>query len=446
MYRTFLIFAICLSFSMVSLAAPPAKDPLPRRAFFGASLSPVPDSLRGQNGIPQDGAVQIVKVMAGSSAERAGLKIGDILLSADGQPLKTAWDLSPIMKKFRGGSKLDIVQLQNGKAKSRRITLMPFPKETSPDYDVLYESVEVAGDLRRIILTRPHGPGPFPVMVMMGGLGCYSLDLLPDQVHPYKTLYQEFARNGFATVRVEKTGQGDSEGPPCAEQTFHEEVNGLVVALKSLSRFSFIDTNRMVLLGHSMGGFEAPLVAQQVPVQGIIAIGTSGIGWFEYEMVNQRRQLVLQKADYDTIEIAAAKKELAMHKLLVEKKTPDEIVKQDSTLAEYLTYPVSYKFIQDLNDLNPAREWKPVTAKVLLLHGDADFVSAAAEHRYTCDIINSYHPGQAEYMDVPEMDHFFVKVPTEQASFDNSMQGRGNTEFSSSVLPIVLNWARRVTR
>jgi pimeloyl-ACP methyl ester carboxylesterase len=445
MYRTFTCVVIFFAISGLLLAAPSKTDPLPRRGFFGAGVSPVPDSLHGKNGIPETGAVQIVKVTPASSAEQAGLKIGDILLSADHQPLTTAQDLPPILKKFRGGDKLDLVLLQNGKPKTKRITLKPFPKDSSPDFDVIYESVQIGQSLRRIIITKPHRTGPLPVVVMLGGLGCYSLDLLPEQVHPYKTLIYEFARNGYVTVRVEKTGQGDSEGPPCSEQTFRDEVDGLITAIRSLSRFDYMDMNRLILLGHSMGGVEAPMVASEIPAKGIIAIATTGIGWFEYEMINQRRQLVLQKMDYDSIEMAATKKELAMHKLLVLKQTPDEISRQDSTLTEYLSYPVDYRFIQELNDLNLAHEWKKVSAKVLLVYGTADFVTAASEHRYARDMINSYHPGQAEYVEVPEMDHFFIKVPTEQASFDNSMQGSPNREFSSNVLPVVVEWAKKLT-
>jgi pimeloyl-ACP methyl ester carboxylesterase len=429
---------------LVASAAPAAKNVLPRRAFFGAQLQPVPDSLRGKGGILDSGGVLLGQIYRNSSAEAGGLKSGDVLLRMDDKPLSGVQDVLAALKGRKGGDKLKVdYAMPGGRRVSRSLKLKPFPKETPPDFVVLYETAQIGDSLRRIIITKPRLPGKLPVVVLLGGLGCYSLDLLADQSHPYRTILYALTREGFVTVRVEKTGMGDSQGPPCAGQSFDDEVNGLVAAIRSLTSFSYMDTSRILLLGHSMGGIEAPVVANRVPVKGIIAIATTGINWLEYELINFRRQTVMTGMDYDSVEIACSKKELAAHKLMVERLSPEEIIRQDSTLAGDVQYPVDYHFIQQLDSLNIAREWKTVTAPVLLIYGASDFVTAANEHTYIRDEVNHYHPGHAEFVEVPDMDHFFNKVSSQQASFDNLTATPPNTTFSDQVLPVIENWAKK---
>lgn len=61
-------------------------------------------------------------------------------------------------------------------------------------------------------MTRPKTPGRYPAVLLVGGLGCYSLDgeLMRDA--GYGPVLKTLLQHGFATMRVEKTGEGDSEG------------------------------------------------------------------------------------------------------------------------------------------------------------------------------------------------------------------------------------------
>lgn len=98
-------------------------------------------------------------------------------------------------------------------------TLAPVPLAARADYAIEYGSVDVGGAKRRVIITRPRHAGKHPAVLLIGGIGCYSLDgiLRPPELHDaYATLLASLTRAGYATMRVEKSGMGDSEGPPCA--------------------------------------------------------------------------------------------------------------------------------------------------------------------------------------------------------------------------------------
>ncbi|MFZ5434634.1 MAG: alpha/beta fold hydrolase [Calditrichota bacterium] len=423
-----------------------AEDQLPRRAFFGVQTTPVPDSVRAQIKNLPDGGVSIVTVTPGASAEAAELKSGDIITALAGKPIADPSALSSALARYKHGDEVEIAFFRDGQPFTTQVALHEFPREKPDDFDVIYDSVPVDGALRRIIFTKPRQPGKLPLIFFLGGIGCYSLDFMDGQDHPYKTLLYELTRAGFATLRVEKTGMADSEGPPCATQNFYDEVKGYVAAFRDLPRFDFVDTGRIILVGHSMGGVVAPVLANQVPVQGIVAIATSGIWWIEYELTNQRRQLVLAGVSPDTIEVYAREKELAMHLLLIEKQTPDEIVKAHPELADDLEYPAYYTFIQDIANLNLAREWMNVTCPTLFVYGSADFITDRSEHLYAVDLMNNLHPGRARFEEVPNMDHFFTNVESQRASFDNMMAGRPNREFSKQVIPVVGGWCVDVLR
>ncbi|MBU0508739.1 alpha/beta fold hydrolase [bacterium] len=434
MQKLVVVFLLLLSVSVQ------AQDKLPRRGFFGVQTQAVSDSIRAQWKNLPEGGVSIVSVVAGSSAEAAELKVGDVITAVNGKGIADPSAFSSALSRYKSGDAVAIELFRDGQALETQVALKEFPREKPDDFDVIYDSVPVDGALRRVIFTKPHQGGKLPLIFFLGGIGCYSLDLMPEQDHPYKTLLYAMTRAGFATLRVEKTGMGDSQGPPCAEQNFHDEVRGYVAAFRELPRFDFVDTSRIILLGHSMGGVVAPVLANQVPVQGIVAIATSGIWWVEYELINQRRQLLLAGTTPDSIEIAAREKELAMHLLLIEKKTPDEILKDHPELSDELQYPTHYTFIQDLADLNLGREWMNVTCKTLFVYGGADFVTDRGEHLYAVNLMNNLHPGIARFVEVPNMDHFFTRIESQRASFDNLIAGRPNREFSQEVIPVVGGW------
>ena len=87
---------------------------------------------------------------------------------------------------------------------------------------------------------------------------------------------------GFVTIRVEKTGMGDSKGLPCNECDFHTEKQGFLDGLKQLKSLPYVDKQNIFIAGFSIGGVIAPLIAQPEPVKGIIVYGTAGRNWLEY--------------------------------------------------------------------------------------------------------------------------------------------------------------------
>ena len=53
-------------------------------------------------------------------------------------------------------------------------------------------------------------------------------------------------------------------------------MQGYLAGLRALKQFEFVDSANVFLLGLSIGGVDAPLVARQEPVRGIVVVNTDG--------------------------------------------------------------------------------------------------------------------------------------------------------------------------
>jgi hypothetical protein len=89
--------------------------------------------------------------------------------------------------------------------------------------------------------------------MLIQGCGCGSIEATskppigqPGLIHAIGTL-------GFVTMRVEKSGVGDSAGAPCGSIGYQQELAGHRAALRALKTHPAVDANRVFLLGISLG-------------------------------------------------------------------------------------------------------------------------------------------------------------------------------------------------
>ncbi|TDD46670.1 PDZ domain-containing protein [Nonomuraea terrae] len=97
-----------------SIIAALIRDGRVRRAFLGlvTSPAPLPEHLRRRTG--QHGALRVVEVVPGSPAGRAGLRAGDLVLSAGRAPVTDAQGLQRLMFADAIGRPLPITVYRNG--------------------------------------------------------------------------------------------------------------------------------------------------------------------------------------------------------------------------------------------------------------------------------------------------------------------------------------------
>jgi S1-C subfamily serine protease len=86
-----------------------------RRAYLGIAVAPAPVApvWRSRLGGRSTG-LRVASVVAGGPADRAGLRTGDLLLTADGHEVATAQDLQRLMFAEAIGRRLGITVMRNG--------------------------------------------------------------------------------------------------------------------------------------------------------------------------------------------------------------------------------------------------------------------------------------------------------------------------------------------
>jgi hypothetical protein len=412
---------------------------LPRIASFGALVSDLNDSSKTALSLSSLSGTLIKKVVEGSSAYKAGFTADDVLLSMDGENIKNTNQFLALLKKHHGGDKVKISFYRKSQLKVTTMTLLPKQMETSTEHEVIYSSVKSGSNHLRTIITRPKGGSVYPAVLLVGGVGCYSIDN-PSvaEILSIKMWADSLTKNGFVTIRVEKPGMGDSKGMPCKECDFNTEKQAFLDGLKQLKSLPYVDKGNVFIAGFSIGGVIAPLIAQQEPVKGIIVYGTVGRNWLEYEIDNALRQQMLENLPADSVDRYMRAEYIRLYGLFVEKKMPEQIMKEHpETRSHLFEYPMRTEYFQQVADVNIHELWMNTKAKVLAMHGSSDFVSSATEHQQIADIVNHYNPGNVTYAEIANSDHWSLFAENDTVSYLHQQ-----TKLNPLPLTTSLNWLK----
>jgi uncharacterized protein len=288
-----LLLSICVyvssanpTFAPTVFAAPDPDAELPRGGFLGAKLIPVADDIRERLKLNTGDGVAIDEVIPDSTAAAAGFQKGDVLLALNHAKIVGIGPFVQAIASRKAGAEVTIELLRGEDLRQEKVTLKGRPLERSDAYDVIYGAVSSKGARLRTILTRPKAEGKHPALFLIQGIGLASIDNPVGGLSSYKTIVDKFTRHEFVTLRVDKPGCGDSEGGPARDVDFDTELDGYRQALKMLKTRADVDSDRVFVFGHSMGGVMAPLLAAEIPIRGIIVYGTITRTWTEYWLEN----------------------------------------------------------------------------------------------------------------------------------------------------------------
>jgi uncharacterized protein len=402
---------------------------LPRHAVLGASIAET------------DGGVLITSVRPGSSADRGGLRVDDVIHSLGGHAIDNLAEFVSLIKATPTGQPIAFDLKRDNKTLTVQVVLDSAPNENDPLVTTLYEAVSVDGTLRRTLVTIPSGiRGSRPAVLILGGIGCFSIDNALDPEDSYMRLAHDLGRQGFVAMRLEKSGIGDSQGPPCTTVDLVTEMQSYEVALQALKVDPHVNKDRIYLFGHSIGTLIAPRIANQQKLAGVIIAEGVGRNWIEYELWNLRRQLKLGGEGPTQIDAKLAEKETCMHRLLVAKEPEAEIERTQPECKVHNAYPAPASYMQQVAALNIAEPWTHFSLPLLAIYGTADFVAVEEDHRRIVDIVNGNHAGTAELRLVSGMDHHLDVAGTQQRAYDLRVKEHTSGPYDKGLSTAVLDW------
>ncbi|TGE27429.1 alpha/beta fold hydrolase [Hymenobacter metallicola] len=438
---TLRLLCVLLLLITALLPRPGVAQELPRRVFVGIDLQGINDSIQRRYHLPDQNGILVRGVRPRSSAQAAGLLPNDIILQlGNAQVGSNVGEFIGQLKRYQVGDKVPFQLLRNGRKIRKRVAFTAYPKDNSPFYDVQYGSVTYGPNQLRTIITRPKSSSraKVPLVLFIQGVGCFSVDNPLSRADATNRILDSLSRHGYATMRIDKTGMGDSQGTPCLESDLRTEAGGYKAGLAAIRRLPFVDQQNVFITGFSIGGVMAPLVAQGENLRGVVVYGTVSRTFIEYLLENKRNQCQLQGLPYDSINSLMRTYSAALHLLLQEKQTPAQVLARYPAARRLLTFPQHYTYMQQWQDLNLPALWQRLDTPVLALRGAADYISYSVDHQLIADAVNRAHPGRASFVLLPDVDHHFNRARDLAEAL--RMDERPNPEKNFEFMRVILNW------
>lgn len=146
------------------------------------------------------------------------------------------------------------------------------------------------------ILNMPAHSDPVPAVLMLHGFGSSK-----DEVGGmYARQARALADKGIASLRIDFPGFGKSQGDTGAT-TIDQQLETAKAALDALRKTEGVDPTRTGVLGFSLGGGVATLLASNMPREVRSLVTWSSVGDFQQDFLNSLGQKAFDRAKEDGI-------------------------------------------------------------------------------------------------------------------------------------------------
>jgi alpha-beta hydrolase superfamily lysophospholipase len=352
-------------------------DSLRRRAYLGLELVLAPEAGRDA------GLMRVEHVDDAGPAARAGVQLGDRIVSVADAPLTTLDEARRVVAALPYAQPAPLELLRDGLP--MRLTCQPeaLALESLPSGRIELDEVAWRQHRLRALWSWPARQPPYPLIWLLPGATWLSDEHPTTPAHPMRKLVAQLTAAGFATLRVERSGLGDSEGPACTELDLQAELEGFRAAFARIDDNPLLIPERIYVFGRSLGGMLAPLVVAGRAVRGLGIWGSSSGRWSEVMLRTSTRQWALSGV---TPERLAAKRAAlqALHALVYsEGLSPEQAYARRPELQRVL--PQAYagrhvygrvaSYFQQLQALDLEQAFRTLEMPLLALHGSCDWLS-----------------------------------------------------------------------
>jgi dienelactone hydrolase len=217
-------------------------------------------------------------------------------------------------------------------------------------------------------LSLPVGDGPFPAVVLVHGSGPEDRDETIGANKPFRDLAWGLASQGIAVLRYDKRTLVYAQAMKDQIQSLtvqDETIDDALAAVELLRSTDKIDPARVLLAGHSLGGYLAPRIASQTSDLAGIIILSGNARPLDVLLVEQVKYLLSLKpemSDADRAQLESIEADAEALKNLDASTDPS---------TTYLGVPAVYWL--DLKHYDPVTTAQTLTLPVLILQGGRDY-------------------------------------------------------------------------
>lgn len=227
------------------------------------------------------------------------------------------------------------------------------------------EEMVTIGDTIRLSakLAIPEGRGPFAAAILVHGSGPHDMDETIYGNKPFRDIAWGLASRGVMVLRYDKRSKAHPEKMNPFTTTVKEEViEDVLNAVKFLRTRSDLDTNRLSIIGHSLGAMLAPEIATLEPsVKGVALLGAP---------VRHLEELALEQMEYiASLMPMTGADSLALQK---QRERAEKIAKREfPPRSLFIGAPALYYY--DLHDRMLVGKTRALNIPVFILQGGKDY-------------------------------------------------------------------------
>ncbi len=426
-----------LTVILIFIASLASGQELKRRASWEASIS-----YSGSYG------AKVSEVQKNSPLDRAGIRVDDLILKVGDKLVMSGELWTSITYGIRANEPTKLLIRRGNETFTRDIRLNELGQETHSDHDILYEQVTSdAGLTQRTIITKPkNSSGRLPAVLLLQGLSCSTIENHPGRMNNWVRMINSVVENtGMVVMRIEKPGVGDSEGD-CASTDFLTELEGYRAAARALKAKEYVDPNKIIVYGSSMGSALAPLIANEFGFAGVISDGTFFKTWFEHMLEIERRILRMKGNDQSSIVKLMNEAYIPLYYgMLIQKKSYKEVIEEFPAIKSLNYHSPEHMYgrpmvyYQQLQDFDLAGEWEKIKVPVRILYGMNDWIMSEFDNDMIIQVLEKAGHEDHQLVKYPGLDHW----NTLHESPDNSFNGVPG-KWDPKMQELVVNWAKEL--
>jgi uncharacterized protein len=293
-------------------------------------------------------------------------------------------------------------------------------------------------------LTIPEGRNEkFPLVVMVHGSGPIDRDSnakgMPMNI--FKELCDVAAAEGFASIRYDKRGVGASKGD-YYETGVYDLIDDAQAVLEFAKKHPNIDSENVILLGHSEGCIIAPFVNEKVPVEGMILL--AGIAEPLAETMKWQREEIMRD-----LKSVKGFQGWLLRLLKVDEKITKmnvDLVKalqaSDDPVIKYKGKKINAKWNRETTLFDVSQPLQKVTCPVLAITGTKDVNVKVSD----LEKIESLVQGECETHIIQDMTHMLRKTDVEYSMSKimnhnkKSLKQPVDAELKDKIIAWLRNW------
>ncbi|MDF2477913.1 MAG: hypothetical protein K0S24_3396 [Sphingobacterium sp.] len=327
-----------------------------------------------------------------------------------------------------------------------------FPPYDYIEQEISFQNVKGNASLAGT-LTYPKGGGSFPAVVLVNGSGQQNRDSEVFGHRPFKILADHLTKKGFAVLRYDDRGIGESKGEVNLATTidFASDANA---AVDFLSKQQMVKTGKIGVIGHSEGALIAEMVAAENNKVNYIALLSGPVLKGDSLLILQSYALgKVAGLSEPALELNKANNR-KLYDILLRDEPPKvlsellekELIRQNNgnTLTSDMRIklsPMLIPWFKTFLRIDPSYYLKQVNAPIFASFGGKDIQVPANENIYALQRLR-LNTTDVTIKDYPNLNHLFQNARTGKIEeyFENS------ESFNEQLMDDLTKWLKLKTK